>query len=483
MTRLNADFVRGALGLTADERIRAEWTADAVTTDSRGDVGGRLFVALRGPRHDGHDHLADVAARGAAAAIVSDVTRVPAGLPVLVVDDTRLALGRLASRWRDELRGPVIGVTGSVGKTTVKEMLRSILEADAPGRVTAAPASWNNDVGLPMTLLSARPGDRAVVCEIGTGGPGEIAALGAIARPDVVILTALGHAHIEAFGSLEAIAHEKASLVAAARPEARIHVNGDSPLLAAAADAVRDGRPVTRVGTSASCDIRVDVSTPDRFELRGPGSSGDSFSRALPGDHHALNAAVAIVATRGLGVPDGAITRGLGTVELPGSRMARVEIGGVHVHDDAWNASPESMIAAVRAFDEETADVAGGGGRRVLVLGDMMELGERSASLHRAFGARLAELDLVRPFAHLVLVGSHARAIGNAGPFAGRVTEITSLDDDGARAALLEVIEPGDHVLLKGSRGGRLERVRAWLASEPRQGSNVHGGTKCSTTS
>jgi UDP-N-acetylmuramoyl-tripeptide--D-alanyl-D-alanine ligase len=441
-----------------------ELALDGVATDTRRPMAGACFVALRGPRHDAHDHLAAARAAGASLALVDRDT---GDLPRVRVDDTRAALGRLAAAWRRALGLPVIAITGSVGKTTSKELLRSILAAR--GSVAAAPSSWNNDVGLPLTLLSARPEHDALVAEIGTGGPGEIRALSEIARPDLAIITAVGHAHLGAFGSIGAIATEKASIVAPMEAGAPVVANRDAPHLTERL-AGRSG--VVWYGRDAAADVRlldsgIDADGPWCAVDRGRGR--ERFTLQLTGEHNALNAcgaiaAVGALAAVGPAVDDAALRRGLADAAPPSMRLTVRTIGGVHVHDDSWNASPESMAASLRTFDASTRAAMTAGGRRVLVLGDMLELGPDAPRLHREVGQLVQELDLAAPFAALILVGRHAPLIGAGRDLAARATLLERLDGDAdVRRRVLAVLRPDDHVLLKGSRGIGLERVATWL--------------------
>ncbi len=464
---LNATFIANATGGWCTAGDAAGPDCRGVSTDTRQPLAGTCFVALSGPRHDAHDHLAAARDGGAVLAMVARPEAAPPDLPCIVVPDVRQALGRLAAAWRQALGTPVVAITGSVGKTTTKELVRALLETGGP--VAAAPSSWNNDIGLPLTLLSATAGHRAIVAEIGTGAPGEILALSSLARPSLSIITAVGRAHLGAFGSVAAIAREKASIVDPMDPSDPVVANRDAPHL----PELLAGREGLRwYGRHPEADVRLTGHGRDAeghwFEVDF-GSGPVRHRTPLAGEHNALNACGALAAVmelsgRGLAFDPRRAGEGLAATRLPGMRMHVREIADVQVHDDSWNASPESMIASLRSFDEATRDAAAAGRRRVVVLGDMLELGPDAPRLHAEVGAVLAAIDLASPLAAIVLVGEHAGHCGAAlGGDPDRVVRVPRLDEAG-RAAVLAAIRPGDAVLLKASRGIGLDRVGRWLA-------------------
>jgi len=483
---LTAGFIVEAVGGTvAGPGLDPDTPVAGIATDTRRPMPGACFVALRGPRFDAHEHLGAAQAAGARLAIVARADGGPADLPRVVVPDPRAALGVLAAAWRARLTAPVIAITGSVGKTTSKELLRSVLAARGP--VAAAPSSWNNDVGLPLTLLSAGADDEAVVCEIGTGAPGEIEALSRIAVPDVALITAVGRAHLEAFGSVAAIATEKASLCTPRPPDAPVVANGDAPHLR---ERLAHRRHVRWYGAGDDADVRLldcetDADGPWCTVDRGAGAGPERFGLRLAGEHNACNACgviatIDVLVAAGLPVSEDALRRGLAEAAPPAMRQHVRTIGGVHVHDDSWNASPESMAASLRTFDALTRGAVAGGGRRVLVLGDMLELGPDAPRLHREVGALVEELDLAAPFAALMLVGRHAPLIGAGRDLAARSTVRGGLDED-ARRHLMAVLRPGDHVLLKGSRGVGLDRVVGWIDEWSASGEPTTGAAATAT--
>lgn len=435
-------------------------------------------------------------------AMVDDGSPAPGSPRRLLVDDTRRALGALGRAWRHTFGARVVGITGSVGKTTTKELAASVLPAIGP--VTAAPSSWNNDIGVPLTLLRAHPDDAAVVVEIGSGGPGEIAALGAIAEPDVAIITAIGRAHLGAFSGPDGIVREKAQLAASTPRGAPAIVTADSPALRREL-AGRAG--LITVGWSDDADVRIvgveavqlagghnaasaamggrdGDATADRTHADGlavdvrrsiaaaPGvvrpvydASSVRFVVPLVGVHHAANVAAVIALAAVMGVDDAHLAAGLLAAKPPAMRLERLRVGGVWIHDDSWNASPESMAAGLRAFHATTEPAVSAGGRRVAILGDMLELGPSAEALHADIADVIAELDRVSRFEHLVLVGSVADAYAPPG-FGDRVTVIPAVDDEAAnvaRARLASIVRQEDHVLLKASRGIGLDRCHAWF--------------------
>jgi len=430
-----------------------------VGIDTRGDLVGRLFIAIRGDRHDGHDHVRAAADAGAAAAMVSQAWLDAAAvdvldairIPLVAVDDPIAAMTTLARWHRGRLRGTVVGVTGSAGKTTTRALLEAVL---APlGAGTASIKSFNNHIGVPLTLLEAAPEDRWVVLEMGTSGPGEIPHLVSIARPDVAVITGTGRSHLEALGDEAGVAREKATILDGARIGV---VNVDRDFIGPELDARRDsGVELVTYGTEARADRRLIARTPrpqggQRIEL-------DDFAAelALDGPHNAINAVAAIEVARRLGVSDDAIATALADAVPPSMRFSRRRIGDVEVFDDVYNANPESMRASLAAFDELAGDR-----RRIVVLGDMLELGAGAAVMHREIGGCAAA---VGP-AHLVVVGRFGPEMGRGAEDAGLDAPRHEASDAVAAAGLLgEVAEPGDAVFVKASRGVGLERVIAAL--------------------
>ncbi|MAD19209.1 MAG: UDP-N-acetylmuramoyl-tripeptide--D-alanyl-D-alanine ligase [Planctomycetaceae bacterium] len=428
-----------------------------IGTDTRVAMPGRLFVAIPGERHDGHDHLEAARDAGAAAAMVESAFldaggRLPEGLPGISVPKIRPALADLARDHRRRLTGTVIGITGSSGKTTIRSMAEHVLAGLGPG--TASIRSFNNDLGVPLTMLEADEADRWVLLEIGTNAPGEIAHLAGIADPTIGILSGVGRAHLGGFGSRAAIAAEKCALIDAVAANQGITIaNIDGESITAEIDRrIADGIRVVTYGESSTADRRL-----RRRAIRPGGGQeidlGDFVGEiALDGRHNAMNAVAVVELARRLGVADADIARRLSTLSPPPMRFVRHAVGGIKVVDDAYNANPESMRASLETFGEIAADAD----RRIVVLGGMRELGVRSSALHEEVGAFAATVADV-----LVLVGDEdAAAIGRGALEAGFKGVPHQVADRAAAAALLAArVAVGDAILFKGSRAVGLDRV------------------------
>lgn len=441
-----------------------------LTTDSRKASSGKAFLALRGERFDGHDFLLQAIAAGCPLMIVDkDPAPSVSGAGVLRVADTGAALLKLAQYYRRDLESTkVIGVAGSNGKTTTVRLIDSILSTSLRG--TSSPKSFNNAVGLPLTILSARRSDQYLLCEAGTNAPGELALLSSILEPEIGVVTSIGREHLEGFGSLRSVLEEEASLFKDLRPGGIAVLSADAPGLV---EAVRNlaGRSLGSVitfGFNEKADVRI-VDAESRLEgVRFTLNDRSRFFVPLPGLHNASNAAAAIAVARRLGLVNESIEAALASAKGPDMRMERREIGSVSFINDAYNANPESMIAAAevaaQAFDQIKPR------RRVLVLGDMLELGAASGSLHNEVAAVFSTQvnpDLV------ILIGSSFSAFASPAFARAEVHAFPNLAD-GRDAVVARMLLPGDMVLLKGSRGIGLERVLAafellsGLAAEPK---------------
>jgi len=429
-----------------------------VTTDSRRLRPGELFVAIAGESHDGHAFLADAAARGAGAVVI-ERTHADRPLPcgMIVVRDTLAALGDLAAFHRRRHHPRVVAVTGSNGKTTTKEMLAAILERGfGPGRVLRTTGTQNNLVGLPLTLLRLAGTERAAILELGMNGPGEIWRLAQIAEPDVGVITCVAPAHLEGLGSIHGVAEAKAELYRRLRPSATAVVNADDPLVAAAAR-IFPGRKIP-FGTAEAPGLAISAR-----EVVDHGLEGTDFRLvveqhavpvrlAVPGRHNVTNALAAAAVAHALGIGVEAMQAGLEAFQPPGMRMEVAQLPtGVTVLNDAYNANPASMAAALRTL------AASRSRRRIAVLGEMRELGAASDQAHHDLGATAAEVALDGLF----LLGEHAQQV-RAGAEAGglapdRIVVATSHVELAQR--LVDYCRPGDVVLLKGSRGAAMEEV------------------------
>ena len=420
-----------------------------VTTDSRAVNAGDLFVALRGERFDGHEYVGEAVARGAVAALTS--RRVEAALPVpqVVVGDTRLALGRLAAHWRSRFALPLVALTGSNGKTTVKEMLATILAAHRGAReaVLATVGNLNNDIGMPLTLLRLRERHRFAVIEMGMNHAGEIDYLTRIAQPTVALVNNAHRAHVGILGSVQAVARAKGEIYAGLGASGIAIVNADDPH-APYWKELNAGRRVVTFGLKEGADVRATASGAQaRFV-----TPTDAFAVTLQvrGEHNVRNALAACAAAYALEVPLHAMQAGLaGFVGVPGRLQRRRGISGSVVIDDSYNANPESMKAAVEVLAAEP-------GRKVFVMGDMGELGDEALAMHAEVGsfAKVAGIDAL-----LALGEASRHAVQAFGKGATHFVEVDAL----ARAAAREAAA-GSTILVKGSRFMRMERIAEGLA-------------------
>ena len=442
------DVVRGSQGALVGGDLGVP--VSGVSIDTRTLGVGAAFFAIHG-ENDGHRYLRDAVARGAACLVVDQLPDdVPTTLPVVLVDETTRALGRFAAYHRARFTLPVAAVTGSNGKTTTKELMAGVLSALGP--VLKPAGSFNNQWGLPLTLLQLEPAHRAVTIEIGSNHPGEIAALSALARPTVAAVTVVAAAHTEFFGSLDAVATEKGALVAAVPPEGAVVLNADDPRVAGMAS--RSRARVLTVSARGPADVRaVDAAegSDGRLSVTLEARGRRQVARlAFAGRHNVVNALCAAGVGLALGLALTDIAAGLETARPVKGRVVWRDAGGVRILDDTYNANPASVLAAL-----ETLRGARNARRLVVVLGDMLELGDIAEAAHRDVGAAIAAAGV----AELVGVGRHAGLAVEAARAAGLTeTHQTSTFEDTV-ALLLKRLAPGDAVLVKGSRGMRMERV------------------------
>ncbi len=420
-------------------------------TDTRAMTDQCLFVALHGPNFDGHDYAESALAQGAAAALVArPLARTQ---PCIVVPDPRVAMGALSAAWRDRFDPRCIGITGSNGKTTVKDMLAAILAREQP--VLANAGNLNNDIGLPLTLARLNKGHRYLITEMGANHPGEIAALAALAKPQLGIITLIAPAHLEGFGSIEAIARAKGELLTAL-PEAGIAVvNAD--------DAYQDlwrrlsaGRTLWRFGFSAQADVVVEAQLEtgsSALRLRTP--VGDITVRLpLAGRHNALNAAAATCAALALGVQPEQIISGLESIRpIQGRLQPKRAVNGMRILDDSYNASPQSLRAGLEVLAAYPAP-------RCLVFADMLELGAEADAAHVEVGRLARALGIEQLFATGPLSAMTATEFGAGAVHFSDQAELIS--------ALGEQVDSRMTVLIKGSRSMHMENVvKALIGDQP----------------
>ena len=451
----------------------------AVCLDSRAAQAGDLFFAVKGEKFDGHDFITEVAMKNVVA-IVVEQKKVPAfvvNCPILAVKDVRAALRRLAAAYRREFDLPVIAVGGSNGKTTVKELLASVLRQKF--LTLASEASFNNDIGVPMTLLRLELSHQAAVLEAGTNHPGELAPLVEMIAPKLGVITSIGREHLEFFGDVAGVAQEEGTLAELLPADGKLFLCGDSEW--SDKIAARTKAQVLRVGFGEQNDwcvkkVRLDkngvtFSVAALCERRGtdeetrrsptaatPMSEFSGEYRVnLLGKHSAVNALLAIALGAELGLTREQISRGLAECQPPIMRLNFFEANGVRVLDDSYNANTDSAVAAL-----ETLCGLPFQGRRVAVLGDMAELGAHSAAAHAEVGRRTAELAVGQLFA----VGKMAAVTAQAARDAGLMRVFEFAEVEAAWNVLRSFLKPGDVVLLKASRAARLERIAEMLKVE-----------------
>jgi UDP-N-acetylmuramoyl-tripeptide--D-alanyl-D-alanine ligase len=453
MSLREASAAIGAKAVGGDIRF------SSVSTDSRTIARGALFVALRGERFDGHRFLDAARERGAAAAMVDEDSTPTARteLPLLVVDDTRVELGRLAGHWRGRFGIPLIAVTGSNGKTTVKEMIAAILRTHfGEAQVLATEGNLNNDIGLPLTLLKLREDHRAAVVELGMNHPGETATLAAIASPTVALVNNAQREHQEFLKGVAEVAREHAAVFDALRPSGVAVINADDEY----ADYWRGllaGRRVSDFGIDQPAQVsgrHALASFGSQIELHGPEGTA-SIELHADGRHNALNACAAAAGALAAGVSLESVRRGLEAFRPLGGRMRRLTgRSGARLIDDSYNANPDSARAAIEVLAAEP-------GTKFLLLGDMGEVGERGAEFHGEIGRYARERGVDRLYAMGDLCRVAVEAFGRNARHFATVEEMI--------AAAREELVTGTAALVKGSRFMRMERVVQALAADPQK--------------
>jgi UDP-N-acetylmuramoyl-tripeptide--D-alanyl-D-alanine ligase len=434
-------LVQAAAWLAA-ERNGVDVEFHGVSTDTRALVPGALFVALRGPRFDGHDYVDTAAAGGAVALLVEHA--VDSSLPQLIVRDTRLALGRLAAAWRLYCNTPLVAITGSNGKTTVKEMSRAIFAQ--VGTVLATEGNLNNDIGVPLTLLRLTPQHRHAVIEMGASHAGEIAYLSDLAQPDAAVITNAGQAHLEGFGTVEGVARAKGEIYRGLRENGVAVINADDPY-------AELWRGMAGTQRQLCFGMTPEAIVTARWQAEGGGSrlwlqtpAGEvEMVLPLPGRHNVMNALAATALALALEMELEAVRRGLECMQGVSGRLAhRSAFNDARLIDDSYNANPASMHAAIDVLATYPAP-------RILVVGDMGELGAGASQLHREIGnyARAAGIDALYATGELSIATAEGYGAG-----AHHFTDCMAL-----AAALRQILTTEMTVLVKGSRSARMERV------------------------
>ncbi|MBI2384211.1 MAG: UDP-N-acetylmuramoyl-tripeptide--D-alanyl-D-alanine ligase [Gammaproteobacteria bacterium] len=430
-----------------------------VATDTRALAAGDLFVALKGERFDGHEFVRRAGELGAAGALVS--APVDCGLPQVVVPDTLRALQDYAASWRGDFSIPVVGVTGSTGKTTTKQMLAAVFAARGP--VLATQGNLNNHIGVPLTLLTLRPEHRTAVIEMGANHLGEIALLASIARPDVGVVTQAGDAHLEGFGSREGVARGKGEMFSGLRGRGVAVINADDRS-ASLWKQLAGGASILTFGFDAEADVRAlrvepfpeEAPSGMRFELRAP-EGRVTVELNLPGRHNVANALAAAACGVALGMDLADIAAGLARVQPVAGRLSwKATPEGARLLDDTYNANPTSLRAGLELLGQVA-------GERWLVLGNMGELGPDSAQIHFEAGKTAKAMGVQRLFTVGELAQAAARGFGAGAQHFGDAAELAQ--------ALRPQLSPKVVALVKGSRSSRMERVVAALTLQ-----DEHGG-------
>jgi UDP-N-acetylmuramoyl-tripeptide--D-alanyl-D-alanine ligase len=450
MKPLTLQDVRRVVGGKSTRALPAVGPAvSAVCTDTRAMKPTSLFVALVGENFDAHQYLATAYEGGAIAAIVSRVPEnAPEGMRLIVVPDTRVALGKLAKHVRQTLRAKVVAVAGSNGKTSTKHLVHAALGAKLKG--SCSPKSFNNDIGVPLSIFAADERQDYLVLEVGTNHPGEIAHLSQMSHPEIAVITNCTAEHLEFLGDVAGVRRENSAIVEGMNAKGTLIINGDDPALLEATRGFA-GKRVTfgqkETNDLFATDVQVEREG-TRFKMNGR----VPFFVPMLGNHAAANALAAIAVGKRLKLSDEEIARGLAAAEKPEMRLELSEVGGVTVLNDAYNANPASMRSA-----PETLLALPVQGRRVAILGDMRELGPTSDKLHEEVGEFAAQCKVDT----LICVGPHSRHIASVAKRVGMAEDRVRTFEDSEAAAreVPGILRDGDLVLLKASRGTHLEVV------------------------
>ncbi len=464
---------QAGLTWTIEEILRAtngqltgRWPRTAlgpVTINSRSLVPGEVFVAIRGARLDGHHFVDEAVARGASCLIVSRpvvLSESVAAVPLVLVNDTTRALAELGRFRRRQLDRPVIAVTGSCGKTTTKELIAHVLET--PDQVLKTAGTQNNHIGVPLTLLRMNPLHRYAVVELGSNHPGEISGLASIVEPDLAVVTNVGPVHLEFFGSLMGVLHEKLSLLDAVPADGTVVLPGDQ--LEICLEAPRYLKPGVRIvtfGLTDRCDIQaVDIRRTEQGMAVRLRDHVAQWRLPIVGVHNVENMLAAVACAWAIGVPLSVVRDRLATFSPVPMRSQLVQANGVTILNDCYNANPLSVARALETLCELPVR------RRVAIVGDMLELGEYTAPAHQAIGRLAAKLGVES----ILAVGEHASHVrqGASDTRPDAVTTYHTVPE--LLADLPSMIKAGDGVLVKGSRRLNLERVTEFLTQPASRG-------------
>ena len=436
-----------AATLIAARSSGADVSFDSVFSDSRAIERSGLFVALRGERFDGHAFVAEVIAQGAAAAMVDEhwaTHNADSKLPILIVADTKAGLGQLAAAWRKQFSLSLIGITGSNGKTTVKDLCAIIMAAQvSEGNVLATSGNLNNDIGLPLTLLQLRDKHRAAVIEMGMNHAGEISCLTRIARPTVALVNNAQRAHLEGLGSIEAVAHAKGEIFEGLGQGGIAVLNADDSNVAIWRDLTVAHKTLS-FGLDQAADVSAVIKNGNEITLRTPAGNVTVFLQ-IPGRHNVMNALAASAACLAAGASLDAVVSGLTTYRgAKGRLQEKAGLRGAKIIDDSYNANPDSMRAAVDVLAQRS-------GKRVFVMGDMGEVGISGHRFHEEIGRYAKSRGIDRLLCLGSLSVAAADNFGRSGEHFACVEELID--------SLRGQIDAGTTVLVKGSRFMRMERV------------------------
>ena len=436
------------LGATGARLVHgSEHNFESVITDSRKLKSGCLFIALKGDRFNGEDFAIEALNKGAAGVLVStdcDPKNLPSSGIVMTVDDTLNAYQKLAGAWRNKFDIPIVAITGSNGKTTTKDLTAAVLSS--LGSVLKTASNFNNEIGVPQTLFELNENHRAAVIEIGMRGLNQIRPLAALVQPTIGIVTNVGESHIELLGSIENIARAKAELVESIGEGGTVILNADDENVSAMIDRVKPGD----ADIKGSNLVTRRASTTFTIEY-----NGKNYDAEIPiiGRHNVKNALAAVGAAVSLGLNRAEIRAGLAALATTKMRFESIDRNGLQIINDAYNASPASMRVAIST----TADIADG--RKIAVLGDMLELGEFAENLHRSIGVDLAK----HGFSVVVTFGRLGRLIAEGAREAGIEDVFMTDSHEQAAECLRQLLKAGDTVLFKGSRAMRMENIIALI--------------------
>ena len=448
MEKLSLAEVLKATG--ANSNFNGEIIFSGVTTDSRKITEGVLFVALKGENFNGEDFAEDSLKKGAAAVLVSDSAKNISGGVVLKVEDTLTAYQKISQSWRERFQIPVIAITGSNGKTTTKDLTAAALSP--LGEIQKTSANFNNEIGVPLTLLGINEHHKAAVVEIGMRGLGQIESLAKIVKPNIGIVINVNETHIEILKSVENIAKAKGELVEAIPSGGAVILNADNDFTAEMKKLAKNGVKIITYGIENPADLTAknivieDTSTEFRLNY---GDEIFDFEIPIIGRHNVSNALAAIAAGLTLGLSIKEIQHGFSTLATTKMRFEVIRRDGVTIVNDAYNASPASMRAAIQTVAEIYE------GRKIAVLGDMLELGEISKKVHREVGEELAKNN----FDTLITLGELGKFIADGAKDAGLKNIFTASTHEEAAKKILEIMQDGDTILFKASHGMHFEKI------------------------